>query len=956
MHETTLDLAPDKEASLSAGKILYLTKDPTLLRAQMEGTQITNVLGEDLIDSISTDEILPNRAALSYSGREEGHLAKFALTGLRGAVVNPGDLVSGNFDTLVAGNSFARGSSRIHAPMALQEAGIRVVVAKAERIFAENCVNTGLYVVNPDSDSAKSLLDGKSIKVDAILSDFSPQSAEIMRSGGLLSYFRRLEEGRIEIPEYQTPDRPMTIAEKIITRKVLNRDRTVGKNAVRPGEEYIAVPDQYYGYELQSSAVIKALTKEFGDRIPARNPKKVSLDNDHTALLASETTKILREGQAEFARNLNITVYEADPKLGAPAICHTRMVEGHALPGQLILGNDSHTCTVGSVNTLAIGKGALDLAGAIAYDEMTISVPETIKINLKGQLPHGVTMKDFMLQFGARPELKIDRIGSGRVFEFGGDALETIPFDEQIKLTNMSIELLGFTGVIEPNQQIVNYLKEKRGMSEEEIRNLMVKSDEGAQYSHTFDIDLSSIEPTVATPGDTQNGRPLSEIEKQNIKVDKVYIGSCTHGTPEDLRQAAEILRGRKVADGVKLYVQASSRANLDSAESAGYIKDCVDAGAELLPIGCGACMNAGPGSTETGEVGLFATNRNFPGRTGKGETYLSSVYVAAASAVEGRIIGPDNLTPAPEYKQFEGINIQWNKIPWKFNHPELGKISIDTYSIWNPQHHAEIAQRLAKGERCALYMMGTFGVGQLFSGSNSEDHELLDSVKQRDRAQNLVVFSDPIDIAQFIDLDRLPDSHKELLADGKRHTIYPGPMHAVFPAKPDQIPSPDLIREADKSTAFFWMPGHWGYESLITEMKKKVKGGLFGGGSLNIHGQEPSFTTSDLRDREMVNHPEWLTNIDFVILDEISEAEDIGRSHTQVSFLHEPPLVIRKGSMSPGRISSKAGYELQDDETRKPASSKTPYDSEHDAESDNKIEQALERMSRFKTHLSDLT
>ena len=145
------------------------------------------------------------------------------------------------------------------------------------------------------------------------------------------------------------------------------------------------------------------------------------------------------------------------------------MVANHALPGDLILGNDSHTCTVGVVNSLAIGKGALDLAGAIAYDKMIITVPETIRINLTGELPKGVTMKDFMLQFGASPAIKGDRIGSGRMLEFGGMALDTLPFDEQTKLTNMSVELLGFSGIVEPNIQQANYLTKQRGLSAEEV-------------------------------------------------------------------------------------------------------------------------------------------------------------------------------------------------------------------------------------------------------------------------------------------------------------------------------------------------------------------------------------------------------------------------------------------------------------------------------------------------------
>ncbi len=324
------------------------------------------------------------------------------------------------------------------------------------------------------------------------------------------------------------------------------------------------------------------------------------------------------------------------------------MIEDFSEPGQLILGNDSHTCTLGVTNTLAVGKGAADLAGALAFDKMVIKVPETIRINLQGRLRNGATMKDFMLHFGALPEMRGNDqsrgIASGRVLEFGGNALHDIPIDEQLKLTNMAVELQAFTGIVEPNTQTYLFLNKQRGMKLDEFTEKMVTSDASATYFDEYIFDLADIEPTIATPGDTQNGVPLSEIADQNISIQKAYIGSCTHGTPEDLKQAAEVLGGRRIADGVKLYVQASSQGNLATAEELGYVRTLIEAGAELLPIGCGACMNAGPGSTEEGEIGIFATNRNFPGRTGKGETYLANPAVVAASAVKGTICGPDDL------------------------------------------------------------------------------------------------------------------------------------------------------------------------------------------------------------------------------------------------------------------------------------------------------------------------
>lgn len=638
------DSLPNHEQLISAGKILYLTKDPQLIRDQFEGRLLSVISSESLIDGISTDEIIPNHAARLYTGKEEGYLGQNALTGLRNGAIKPGDLATGDFKTIVAGPSFGRGSSRIHAPLALQEAGIEIIVADCERILAENCVNCGIYTVKPDSETANKLLSGRTLTIDALTSSLPAQSQEIMQSGGLLPYFRKIEAGEINPPEVLQQKRPMTIAEKIIAARTLNSDGTIGAVAVKPGETIVAIPDQYYGYELQSPPARKALKDEFGDKIKAKRPEKLTLHNDHTALLADEASKTLRTEHTEFARQINVLNYEADPVRGSSAICHTRMLESHALPGQLILGNDSHTCTVGVLNNLSVGKGALDLAGAIAYDKMVLTVPETIRINLKGILPKGVTTKDFMLWLGSTDEFKQQRIGSGRVLEFGGRALDDIPFDDQIKLTNMSIELLGFSGIVEPNIQMFKFLKEKRGLSPNLLQEQMLFSDQDAEYSHIFDIDLWKVEPTISEPGDTQNGKPLSEIEKQHIGIQKVYIGSCTHGTVEDLHQAAEILKGRQVSPGVKLYVQASSEDNLNNSQKMGYINDLLESGAELLPIGCGACMNAGPGSVEEDEIGLFATNRNFPGRTGKGKTYLSSPRIAASSAVLGYIAGPDTL------------------------------------------------------------------------------------------------------------------------------------------------------------------------------------------------------------------------------------------------------------------------------------------------------------------------
>jgi 3-isopropylmalate/(R)-2-methylmalate dehydratase large subunit len=638
----------EKEFQLT-GNILYLTKDPLLIQKQIAGEKIPIPAVEDLRDNVSTDEIIPAAICVQYTGREhEKMLGKHIFTGLADADIQPGDIQNGNFQVVVAGQSFGRGSSRMHAQVAHLEAGIQMVVADTERIFRENCINYGILTKQFDPAILRSLMQKQRISIDDITESYSPLSQAIIQSGGLLPFFRNLESASTSFITEHVQPRPMTMTEKIIAKSVIDLQGDTEERYVKPNMDVILTPHHYYGYELQTTITRATLEQEFGEQTPVRQPAKLTLFDDHTALLprTHKAAQLQRQEQKRFVIPLiphGATLFEANENDGVAGICHTVMLEEKALPGQLVLGNDSHTCTVGALNALAVGKGAADLAGAIAFDKMIMTVPESIRFNLHGKLRAGVTSKDFMLTLLAQPELKDQLQGSGRVFEYGGDGLSSMSFDEQIKLTNMAIEGQGFTGILEPTPQLVAYLKKQRNLSQEAVEAMLVYSDPDAEYAYTFDIDLSHIEPTVALPGDTQNGVPLSTVTQEHIKIQKAYIGSCTHGTPTDLAQAAEILKGKTIADHVQLFVQASSQKNLHIVENNGVIADLVKAGAILLPPGCGACMNAGPGSTEhADEVGIYATNRNFPGRTGKGKAYLASPAVVAASALKGTICGPE--------------------------------------------------------------------------------------------------------------------------------------------------------------------------------------------------------------------------------------------------------------------------------------------------------------------------
>jgi 3-isopropylmalate/(R)-2-methylmalate dehydratase large subunit len=237
--------------------------------------------------------------------------------------------------------------------------------------------------------------------------------------------------------------------------------------------------------------------------------------------------------------------------------------------------------------------------------------------------------------------------GIGKVLEFAGEDLKNWSIDERATLTNMSVEAGGTTGIIEPDEITLDYLVRTRGLDAEEIRKGFVFSDKDAQYAAVFEIDLDEIHPMVALPGDPRNGIPINQLDEE-VRIDAAYGGSCTGGKMADMDMYAEVLQnalaqGKRVAEGVHLYLQFGSQKIKQYARSRGYIEIFERAGAELIDPSCGACINAGPGASPNAEtVTISAQNRNFPGRSGPGKLYLASPYVVAASAIAGKIVEPD--------------------------------------------------------------------------------------------------------------------------------------------------------------------------------------------------------------------------------------------------------------------------------------------------------------------------
>lgn len=323
--------------------------------------------------------------------------------------------------------------------------------------------------------------------------------------------------------------------------------------------------------------------------------------------------------------------------------------------------------------------------------------------------------------------------------------------------------------------------------------------------------------------------------------------------------------------------------------------------------------------------------------------------------AVAESLYGKPTETPiSPEYKGaiigFEGVAIQWDKGQWEFD-GLLGRKTKPVFSILNPGHWEEIAELLSQGKTAAGMMMGVYGVFKKLDRKDPESADVLfNRVKQRPPSQNFVALVHPKDIMKFVDKRRLGKVDREQLRRKEgRLELYVGPQHVILPVRENRV-NPALVQEKDRTIACFWVPGHYGFEGLVNQARKKIRRGLLGGGSLNIHGKEPSYDKKSLY-QAIAGQPEWLEEIDFVITDDIAEAAGIGRSHTMVRYgpNDKDPEIVRIGSISPEKIRKAAGRNIiVNEETVRRASSTTPYTPEDNAIIDTRVGEALLRTQRF--------
>jgi 3-isopropylmalate/(R)-2-methylmalate dehydratase large subunit len=322
------------------------------------------------------------------------------------------------------------------------------------------------------------------------------------------------------------------------------------------------------------------------------------------------------------------------------------MAERYALPGEIVVGTDSHTPHSGALGCLAFGVGTTDIANAFMTGAVRITVPETLLVRLEGRLPAGVAAKDVVLALLAEPRIR-HGLGLGKAFEFSGPAVDAMSIDERATLTNMTAELGGFTGIVAPDAETVRFIKERRGI--DVAAEPWMRSDPDAPYADRIALDCSALTPMLAAPGDPGNGLPFGALEGP-VRVDIAYAGSCTAGKREDFDQYHAVLRwaadrGLRVPEHVTFYLQFGTVDVRDYCRAKGYIETFRAVGAELLNPACGACAQCGPGvSTRADQVTISAVNRNFPGRSGPGKVWLASPATVAASAIAGHIVSFGDL------------------------------------------------------------------------------------------------------------------------------------------------------------------------------------------------------------------------------------------------------------------------------------------------------------------------
>ncbi len=416
-----------------------------------------------------------------------------------------------------------------------------------------------------------------------------------------------------------------SLAQKIIAK-------AVGKEYVTPGEVEIANIDLAMIHDSGGPRRVKPILDRLG--VDVWSSEKIVVVTDHYVPEFNDETKAIQKLTRDWVKTNNIRSFY--DQMG---ICHVVVPEnGHLKPGMFVVGGDSHSPTGGAFGAYMFGIGATEMAGVLATGEIWIKVPETIRINWSGKLSEFVTAKDMMLY--ACGKLGMDG-GKYQAVEFSGSAISTLDMQERMTISNMTAELGGQAGIIAPDDVTKRYLK---NVSSIDIDIAPWFSDQDAKFLESHQFDATGLPPQVAAPHSPANSIDITETK--GTKVDVAYIGACTGAKLSDLRMAASVLKGKKLASGVRLLVAPASLKDQETAKTEGIMQIFEDIGASILPNSCGIC--AGYGSERLGEdiVCISSTARNFQGRMGalSSGVYLSSPYTVAASAISGEISDPRNF------------------------------------------------------------------------------------------------------------------------------------------------------------------------------------------------------------------------------------------------------------------------------------------------------------------------
>jgi len=414
----------------------------------------------------------------------------------------------------------------------------------------------------------------------------------------------------------------VNIAEKILAR-------ASGREEVKPGEIVQPKVDMAMVNEITGPLAIQAFKKIGVPKV--WDNSRIVLIQDHQVPADTVKSAELHRIMRQFAEEQEIKfLYD----VGLGGVCHQIMVEkGHALPGDLIVGADSHTCTYGALGAFATGIGSTEMAAVFATGEIWLRVPSTIRINATGSFKKHVTPKDLILYV-------IGKIGAAgatyKAVEFMGSTLSQISISGRMTLCNMTVEMGAKTGLINPDEETFNYVKSR---ARRPFRAL--KSDPDAKYEKTLEVDVDRLEPQIACPHSVDNVKPVKSVE--GTEINQAFLGSCTNGRLEDLKAAAEILKGKKISRGVRMIVTPASQEVYLQALKNGFLEIFVKAGALVTNPTCGACFGGHMGLLAPGEVCVSSSNRNFVGRMGspEAEIYLASPVTVAASALAGKIVDP---------------------------------------------------------------------------------------------------------------------------------------------------------------------------------------------------------------------------------------------------------------------------------------------------------------------------